>query len=90
MLKVGLPIALAVIMFGMGLGLTVADFTRMFSIPNAFLTGALLQIISLTAVSSLFGIILITTIPVVLGMLFTGLGYAMRQHPRSSASATDG
>ena len=40
MLKVGLPIALAIIMFGMGLGLTVADFTRVFRKPRAFLTGA--------------------------------------------------
>ena len=47
MKEVGLPIALAIIMFGMGLGLTVADFLRVFSRPKAFLTGAALQIISL-------------------------------------------
>ncbi|MBO6815695.1 MAG: bile acid:sodium symporter family protein [Rhizobiaceae bacterium] len=47
MLKVGLPIALAIIMFGMGLGLTVKDFTRVFAKPKAFLAGTFLQIVSL-------------------------------------------
>lgn len=47
MKEIGLPIALAIIMFGMGLGLTVADFKRVFSRPKAFLTGAVLQIVSL-------------------------------------------
>jgi BASS family bile acid:Na+ symporter len=47
MLKVGLPIALAIIMFGMGLGLTLADFTRVFKKPKAFITGFLLQLVSL-------------------------------------------
>ncbi len=47
MLKIGLPIALAIIMFGMGLGLTVADFSRVFSKPKAFLLGAGLQIVML-------------------------------------------
>ncbi|MEM7215008.1 MAG: bile acid:sodium symporter family protein [Pseudomonadota bacterium] len=47
MKEVGLPIALAIIMFGMGLGLTVSDFTRVFSKPKAFMAGAFLQIVSL-------------------------------------------
>ena len=47
MLKVGLPIALAIIMFGMGLGLTLADFTRVFKKPKAFIIGFLLQLVSL-------------------------------------------
>ncbi len=47
MLKVGLPIALAIIMFGMGLGLTLVDFTRVFKKPKAFITGFLLQLVSL-------------------------------------------
>ncbi len=47
MKEVGLPIALAIIMFGMGLGLTVADFTRVFRKPKAFLLGTFLQVISL-------------------------------------------
>ena len=47
MKEVGLPIALAIIMFGMGLGLTVSDFTRVFSKPKAFVVGTFLQIVSL-------------------------------------------
>lgn len=47
MLKIGLPIALAIIMFGMGLGLTLADFTRVFKKPKAFIIGFLLQLVSL-------------------------------------------
>jgi len=50
-LKIGLPVALAIIMFGMGLGLTVADFIRVFTRPKAFLAGAFLQIIMLPAVA---------------------------------------
>jgi len=53
MLKIGLPIALAIIMFGMGLGLTLSDFTRVFSKPKAFLTGAFLQLISLPIIAFL-------------------------------------
>jgi len=53
MLKIGLPIALAIIMFGMGLGLTLSDFTRVFSKPKAFLTGAFLQLISLPIIAYL-------------------------------------
>jgi len=51
MIKVGLPIALAIIMFGMGLGLTHADFTRVFKKPKAFLAGFLLQIVSLPVIA---------------------------------------
>lgn len=60
MLKVGLPIALAIIMFGMGLGLTLADFTRVFKKPKAFAIGFFLQIVSLPIIAyvliSLFSI----------------------------------
>jgi len=53
MLKIGLPIALAIIMFGMGLGLTISDFTRVFAKPKAFLTGAFLQLVSLPIIAFL-------------------------------------
>jgi BASS family bile acid:Na+ symporter len=42
-----LPLSLAVIMFSMGLTLTVSDFSRLFQQPRDFLVGALLQIGSL-------------------------------------------
>ena len=59
MKEIGLPIALAIIMFGMGLGLTVADFKRVFSRPKAFLTGAVLQIVSLP----LFAFLVVSVFP---------------------------
>ena len=48
-----LPIALAFIMFSLGLGLTVADFTRVLRRPRDFLVGAISQIVLLPAVAFL-------------------------------------
>jgi bile acid:Na+ symporter, BASS family len=42
-----LPLALGVIMFGLGLGLTVADFRRVARYPRAVLTGLTLQVLVL-------------------------------------------
>ncbi|MEO1038434.1 MAG: bile acid:sodium symporter [Pseudomonadota bacterium] len=42
-----LPLALAFIMLALGVGLTPADFRRVFAQPKAFLAGAALQFISL-------------------------------------------
>jgi len=69
MLKVGLPIALAIIMFGMGLGLTMADFSRVFSKPKAFLTGAFLQIVSLPILAFLITLIFPLAAPFAVGMM---------------------
>ncbi len=44
-LNTGLPIALAIMMLGMGLGLTIGDFTRVFTKPKAFSIGVVLQIV---------------------------------------------
>ena len=46
-----LPLALALIMFAMGLGLTGRDFARVFRQPKDFLAGAGLQLILLPAVA---------------------------------------
>jgi BASS family bile acid:Na+ symporter len=45
-----LPAALAVIMFGLGLSLTVSDFKRVAKMPRAVLAGLLIQTVLLTAV----------------------------------------
>ncbi|WBQ10854.1 bile acid:sodium symporter [Hyphomonadaceae bacterium ML37] len=42
-----LPLALAFIMLALGVGLTPADFRRIFAQPKAFLTGAVLQFVTL-------------------------------------------
>ena len=45
--QIFLPISLAIIMFGMGLGLVTGDFVRLFSFPNAVLVGLCNQILLL-------------------------------------------
>lgn len=69
MLKIGLPIALAVIMFGMGLGLTVRDFTRVFRKPIAFLTGAFLQVVSLPILAFLITLVFPMAAPFAVGIM---------------------
>jgi BASS family bile acid:Na+ symporter len=49
-----LPLALGVVMLGLGLGLTLADFRRVFAMPRAVLVGLGVQTIVLPAVA--FGI----------------------------------
>lgn len=60
LVSVGLPLGLAFIMFSLGLGLHLADFSRVLTRPAAFLTGALCQILLIpvvaVAVIALFGI----------------------------------
>ncbi|MCH2096528.1 MAG: bile acid:sodium symporter [Rhodobacteraceae bacterium] len=51
-----LPLAVVVIMFSLGLGLSVGDFWRLKERPRAFLIGALNQIVLLPAVA--YGIVL--------------------------------
>lgn len=46
-----LPLALAFIMLALGVGLTPADFRRIFAQPKAFLTGAALQFFSLPLIA---------------------------------------
>lgn len=55
-----LPLSLAIIMFSMGLTLTVADFTRLFQQPRDFLVGAILQMGSLP----LIALVLVHVFPV--------------------------
>lgn len=56
LISVGLPIALAIIMFGLGLSLTVADFRRVARSPRAVVVALGLQILVLPAVA--FGLVL--------------------------------
>ena len=51
LITVFLPLALAVIMFSLGLGLTLDDFRRVLSAPRAFGVGALAQIVALPVVA---------------------------------------
>ena len=56
LISVGLPIALAIIMFGLGLSLTVADFRRVARSPRAVVVALVLQVLVLPLVA--FGLVL--------------------------------
>ena len=60
------PICLAIIMFGLGLGLTINDFTRLLKIPKDFITGFLSQVILLPIIA--FGLILVIPMPIEIAM----------------------
>ena len=60
------PICLAVIMFGLGLGLTTSDFLRVIKTPRDFIVGFLSQVILLPIIA--FGLILIIPMPIEIAM----------------------
>jgi BASS family bile acid:Na+ symporter len=60
------PMCLAIIMFGLGLGLTTSDFTRLLKIPRDFFVGFLSQVILLPVIA--FGLILIIPMPIEIAM----------------------
>lgn len=63
---IGLPIALAIIMFGLGLDLTVADFKRVGKHPKAVAVALLCQLVVLPAVC--FGLVVAFDLPALLGI----------------------
>ena len=60
------PVCLAIIMFGLGLGLTTSDFTRVIKTPRDFFVGFLSQVILLPIIA--FGLILIIPMPIEIAM----------------------
>jgi len=60
------PLCLAIIMFGLGLGLTTSDFTRVLKTPRDFFVGFLSQVILLPVIA--FGLILIIPMPIEIAM----------------------
>ena len=60
------PVCLAIIMFGLGLGLTTSDFTRVLKKPRDFFVGFLSQVILLPVIA--FGLILIIPMPIEIAM----------------------
>jgi BASS family bile acid:Na+ symporter len=55
LISIGLPIALAIIMFGLGLGLTVADFKAVARSPRAVVVALVMQVLVLPAIA--FGLV---------------------------------
>lgn len=66
LITVGLPIALAIIMFGLGLSLRGADFARVARSPRAVAGALVLQILILPAVA--FGLVLAFDLPPLLAV----------------------
>lgn len=64
--EVGLPVALGIIMFGLGLDLTGADFRRVGSQPRAVLVALTCQLLVLPAVC--FGLVVLVDLPPLLGI----------------------
>ena len=60
------PLCLAIIMFGLGLGLTTSDFLRVIKLPSDFIVGFLSQVILLPIIA--FGLILIIPMPIEIAM----------------------
>ena len=63
------PIALAIIMLGLGLGLTVDDFLRVVKIPRDFLVGFLCQVILLPIIAFILIKIIPMPIEIALGVM---------------------
>ncbi|GAB5508394.1 MAG: bile acid:sodium symporter [Rhizobiaceae bacterium] len=61
LITVFLPLALAIIMFSLGLGLTLDDFRRVFLSPKAFGIGALSQIVILPIVA--YAVVILFRLP---------------------------
>ena len=63
---IGLPVALGIIMLGLGLSLTVGDFARVLKQPKAVIVALLCQLILLPAIC--FGLVLAFQLPPVLAV----------------------
>jgi BASS family bile acid:Na+ symporter len=63
---IGLPVALGIIMFGLGLSLTLGDFARVLKQPKAVIIALLCQLVLLPAIC--FGLVLAFQLPPVLAV----------------------
>ena len=63
------PVALALIMFGLGLGLTISDFKRVISIPRDFLIGFFGQVVLLPIIAFILIHIILMPPEIALGLI---------------------
>ncbi len=63
------PICLAIIMFGLGLGLTISDFTRVVKNPKDFIVGFISQVILLPIVALILISIITLPLEIALGVM---------------------
>ncbi|WGI22691.1 bile acid:sodium symporter [Amylibacter sp. IMCC11727] len=73
LIDVVLPLALAFIMFTLGLGLKITDFTRVFAMPKAFAVGIVNQMILLPIVGFCLAIALGLSPEIAVGMMILAL-----------------
>ncbi len=66
LITVGLPIALAIIMFGLGLALTPGDFARVARSPKAVVAALVVQVVVLPAIT--FGLVVLFDLPPLLAV----------------------
>ncbi|WP_305686002.1 bile acid:sodium symporter family protein [Microbacterium sp.] len=66
MTTIGLPVALGIIMLGLGLSLTIGDFARVLKQPKAVITALACQLVLLPAIC--FGLVLLFQLPPVLAV----------------------
>jgi len=67
--QIALPLILAMIMFGMGLGLTVADFSRILKLPKAVFAGLLGQLVLMPILAVAIVWIFSLPAPLAIGMM---------------------
>lgn len=67
--QVLLPLVLALIMFGMGLSLTIADFTRLAKVPKAAIVGLFGQLILLPLLTFILAVNLGVSTEIAIGMM---------------------
>ncbi|WP_299656409.1 bile acid:sodium symporter family protein [uncultured Tateyamaria sp.] len=73
LINVVLPLSLAIIMFSLGVGLTLADFTRVLKAPAAFAIGAFSQVIVLPVAA--FATVMVFDLPAEIAVGFMLLSF---------------
>ena len=63
------PIVLAIIMLGLGLGLSIKDFTRILRNPGDFFVGFISQLVILPIIALLVALILNLSVPLAVGLM---------------------
>ena len=63
------PIVLALIMLGLGLGLSIKDFTRILAAPKDFIVGLFSQLIILPIIAFIIAITLNLSLPIAVGLM---------------------
>ena len=79
------PIALALIMLALGLGLTKKDFTRVVKQPKDFIVGLICQLILLPIIAFVLIKVLNTPIELALGVMIIAAAAAIIITPKASS-----